>query len=138
VLELRLGKLFRELSAARVETASRQSEPLTTSPTAPILGCHRLSSVPGADVSGRKLICADVRERPQTVLKTAGLASATIHRRPDQFSRRDRQSLIVHVRTPSFAGLAVFLAVIGGERRWQTAEDSRLQLSNPERLRKNR
>ncbi len=75
MLELRLGKLFRELSAARVETASRQSEPLTTSPTAPILGCHRLSSVPGADVSGRKLICADVRERPQTVLKTAEVAA---------------------------------------------------------------
>ncbi len=48
---------------------------------------------------------------PQTVLKTARLASASVHERPHEFVHKVPDSMPVRRRTQPFAGLAVFLAV---------------------------
>ena len=49
---------------------------------------------------------------PQTVLKTAGLASAAVHQGPLELNRGGRQSAVVRSRPQSSASLAVILAVI--------------------------
>ncbi len=48
---------------------------------------------------------------PQTVLKTGGPASTTVRWRPHRFGHKPLQSIIVRLRSRSYAGLAVFLAV---------------------------
>jgi hypothetical protein len=50
-------------------------------------------------------------QRPQTVLKTAGLASATIHQRPLEFDRQLAYSTIVRRRPLRSGKLALILAV---------------------------
>ena len=52
------------------------------------------------------------QQRPATILKTAGLASASVHEGPLKFGRQRRQSALVSVRPQSSVGLAVFLAVM--------------------------
>src|SRR5579864_9658076 len=49
---------------------------------------------------------------PQTVLKTAGRSSMTVRSRVPKFGSDDHQCATVRTHPPSFAGLAVFLAVI--------------------------
>jgi hypothetical protein len=48
---------------------------------------------------------------PQTVLKTASLASAIVHQLPPEFGRESYESAAVRYWPPSSAGLAVILAV---------------------------
>jgi len=50
-----------------------------TTANSAVIGCH---SVDVMDVRGQKRSWADVSGRPPTVLKTAGLASAIVRRRP--------------------------------------------------------
>ncbi len=50
---------------------------------------------------------------PQTVLKTAGLASAPVHQGPPQFDDWLAHSVITHRRPQLSAMLAVILAVDG-------------------------
>jgi hypothetical protein len=50
-------------------------------------------------------------DAPQTVLKTAGVASTPIHDGPDKFNFERSRSAIVRQRPLSCAALAVFLAV---------------------------
>ena len=50
-------------------------------------------------------------QNPRAVLKTAGLASKDVHRRPRKFKRRHRQSTVVRLRPQLSSGAAVILAV---------------------------
>ena len=52
---------------------------------------------------------------PQTVLKTAGLASMTIRQRPLEFDRYLEDSMVVRTRALMSGSLAVNLAVIADE-----------------------
>ena len=61
-------------------------------------GCVKLAGMDGNRTHPGRLSSA-----PQTVLKTAWVACATVHLRPHQFSHEGRQSLIVRIRPRSSA-----------------------------------
>src|ERR1700682_1409196 len=64
-----------------------------------------------AGMDGNRTHPGRLSSAPQTILKTAGLASIKVHWRPYQFSYQRLQSIIVFARPHPSAGLAVFLAV---------------------------
>ena len=73
-----------------------------------VIGCHHSTGRTLVDVGELAWTSADA---PQTVLKTAGLASIDIHQRPLEFNRRSLESTVVRPRPPLSAGAAVILAV---------------------------
>ena len=64
-----------------------------------------------AGMDGNRTHPGRLSSAPQTVLKTAGPSSATVHRYAYKLGRRHRQSVIVRSRPPRSTVLAVFLAV---------------------------
>jgi hypothetical protein len=71
-------------------------------------GCQSQRGRTSADECELVWISVDT---PQTVLKTAGVASAAVHQRSPTLYGLRRESMIVRRRPQSSAGLAVFLAV---------------------------
>ena len=64
-----------------------------------------------AGMEGNRTHPGRLSSAPQTVLKTAGLASASVHQGPPKFDRLSRESIIVRARPQISVGLAVNLAV---------------------------
>jgi hypothetical protein len=64
-----------------------------------------------AGMDGNRTHPGRLSSAPQTVLKTAGLTSATVHQHPSTFDRLSHESAVVHPRPQLSAGLAVILAV---------------------------
>ena len=94
----------------------------SASPPSSRKGQHAILAVNGCQPSTYWSL-ADVRESewtfmdaPQTVLKTAGLSSATVHRHAYKFGNRHRQSVFIRSRLPRSAVLAVLLAVSDAAR----------------------
>src|SRR6266851_4953996 len=76
-----------------------------------------LSSTPNlAGMDGNRTHPGRLSSAPQTVLKTAGLSSATVHRHAYTFGNRHRQSVFIRSRLPRSAVLAVLLAVSDAAR----------------------
>ena len=73
-----------------------------------------------AGMDGNRTHPGRLSSAPQTVLKTAGLASAAVRRRPLEFGRRGSESMTVLVRPQSAVVSAVSLAVVGAS---ETAAD---------------
>jgi hypothetical protein len=70
-----------------------------------------------AGMDGNRTHPGRLNSAPQTVLKTAGQASTSVHRSPLRFDPAPSDSRIVRLCTPVSVKLAVFLAVsdrIGG------------------------
>ena len=70
--------------------------------------------------------------RPPTVLKTAGVASVNVCRRPLEFDRESGLSVIVWHRPRPFIGLAVILAVKAtkfGSDGWESSATFRISVA---------
>jgi hypothetical protein len=65
-----------------------------------------------AGMDGNRTHPGRLSSAPQTVLKTAGLASADVHQRPLKMAGNYRESANIHNGPPRFASLAVILAVM--------------------------
>src|SRR6266849_3434653 len=75
-----------------------------------------------AGMDGNRTHPGRLSSAPQTVLKTARLASGSVHERMLPFGCKPRLSTIVRCRPQRSADLAVILAVIGrGKLRWRTS-----------------
>jgi len=74
-----------------------------------VIGCHPVRARTPADIGELGRTSTDA---PQTVLKTAGLASAAIHYRAPEFEDRAYESVNVRQCSVPVGPLAVFLAVI--------------------------
>jgi hypothetical protein len=88
--------------------------PTTCSQTRPpcgnlaVVGCHPAHE---ADGDERMRSWTDVDGRPQTVLKTAGLASVVVRKCSPEIRSEMHDSLVACQSSPSSASLAVILAV---------------------------
>jgi hypothetical protein len=75
-----------------------------------------------AGMDGNRTHPGRLSSAPQTVLKTAGLSSASVHRSPQEFGYEPAHFIFVHPHPPSSAYLAVTLAVIDPHGRGDSTD----------------